>query len=63
MIDLLQDEMNRHPKDIMEDGLVNMVHTTGIFKHKVWWCQCPGASEKTVQFFQMQLFPASHLRP
>ena len=62
-IDLLQDGMDRHSKDIMEDGPVNMVHTTGIFKHKVRWCQCPGAPDKTVQLFQMRLFPASHVRP
>jgi hypothetical protein len=62
-IELFQDCVDGKPKDIVEDGLVNMVHTTGVFKHKVRWCQCQEAPEKTVQLFQMQLFPASHLRP
>ena len=61
--DLFQDGLDGKPKDIMEDGVVHMVHTTGVFKHKVRWCRCPGAPEKAVQLFQMRLFPASHLRP
>ncbi|KAF8463729.1 hypothetical protein DFH94DRAFT_796350 [Russula ochroleuca] len=43
--------------------MVNTVHTTGVFKHKVRWCQCQSAPKKTVQLFQPQLFPASHLQP
>ena len=65
-VDLLQDGTDQEPKVIVEEGsvnVVNIVHTTGVFKHKVQWCQCPGAKKKTVQLFQMQLFPASHLQP
>jgi hypothetical protein len=62
-VDLLHDTIGGKPKDILEDGMVNIVHTTGVFKHKVRWCQCPNASDKAVQLFQMQLFPASHVRP
>jgi hypothetical protein len=42
-MELFQDCVDGKPKDIVEDGLVNMVHTTGVFKHKVRWCQCQEA--------------------
>ena len=62
-VDLLQDGMDEKAKNTLENGVVNIVHTTGVFKHKVRWCQCPSAPDKTVQLFQMRLFPASHIRP
>jgi hypothetical protein len=62
-VDLLQDNVDGKPRDVLEDGKINIVHTTGVFKHKVRWCQCPNAPDKTVQLFQMRLFPASHFRP
>jgi hypothetical protein len=62
-VDLFQDGMAGQTKDVLEDGMVNTVHTTGVFKHKVRWCQCQSAPKKTVQLFQLQLFPASHLQP
>src|ERR1019366_3342241 len=62
-VDLFQDSMGGRTKDVLEDGIINIVHTTGVFKHKVRWCQCPSAPDKTVQLFHMQLFPASHMRP
>ena len=62
-IDLLQDQMDGKMNNVMDDTIVNIVHTTGVFKHKVRWCRFKNAPEKTVQLFQMQLFPASHLRP
>ena len=62
-IDLLQDSTDGKVNSVIDDSVVNIVHTTGVFKHKVRWCQCKNAPEKTVQLFQMQLFPASHLRP
>lgn len=55
-VDLLQDGMGGGTKDVLVDGVVNIVHTTGVFKHKVQWCQCQSAPDKAVQ-----LFPASHL--
>jgi hypothetical protein len=62
-IDLFQDSGDGKVNSVIDDSVVNIVHTTGVFKHKVRWCQCKDAPEKTVQLFQMQLFPASHLRP
>jgi hypothetical protein len=62
-VNLLQDSLDRNAIDVLEDGSVNIVHTTGVFKHKVRWCQCPSAPDKATQLFQMKLFPASHLRP
>ena len=34
-VDLLQDGIEEQTKNILKDGLVNIVHTTGVFKHKV----------------------------
>jgi hypothetical protein len=62
-VDLLQDGIEEQTKNVLEDGLVNIVHTTGVFKHKVRWCQCQSAPDKTVQLFELRLFPASHLKP
>lgn len=41
-----QDILGSNQKDVVEDNVVNIVHTTGIFKHKVRWCQCPNAPHK-----------------
>ena len=58
-----QDISGSNRKGFPKDGVVNVVHTTGVFKHKVRWCQCRNAPHKVVQLFQMRLFPASHLQP
>jgi hypothetical protein len=42
---------------------INIVHTTGVFKHRVRWCQCQAAPDRPVQLFQLGLFPASLQRP
>jgi hypothetical protein len=60
IVDIFQDSAG--PK-IFEDATINIVHTTGVFVHKVCWCQCLSAPEKAVQLFQMRLFLASHVRP
>lgn len=64
-VDILQDNISasRNQKDHVKDSVVNIVHTTGVYKHSVRWCLCPRTPEKAVQLFQMKLFPASHLRP
>ncbi|KAH9983732.1 hypothetical protein BJV77DRAFT_966605 [Russula vinacea] len=62
-VDLLQDGIEEQTKNVLEDGLVNIVHTTGVFKHKVRWCQCQSAPDKTVQLFELRLFPASDRQP
>jgi hypothetical protein len=59
-VDFIEDGPSGKTK---KDVTISMVHTTGVFKHKVRWCQCPNASEKIIQLFQMGLFPASHIRP
>lgn len=58
-----QDISGSNRKGFPKDGVVNVVHTTGVFKHKVRWCRCRNAPHKVVQLFQMRLFPASHLQP
>ena len=62
-VDPSKDALGPKPQDIVGDGAINIVHTTGVFKHKVRWCRCRNAPEKIVQLFQMSLFSASHLRP
>ena len=62
-VDVLQESIDGNTKGILDDRVFNIVHTTGVFKHKVRWCRCQDAPDKTVQLFQMRLFPASHLRP
>jgi CxC2 like cysteine cluster associated with KDZ transposases len=53
------------PRDISKNVTVtvNIVHTTGVFKHKIRWCHCQSAAKKPVQLFQMRLFSASYSRP
>ncbi|KIJ58337.1 hypothetical protein HYDPIDRAFT_102895, partial [Hydnomerulius pinastri MD-312] len=43
---------------------LTIVHATGIFVHKISWCQCSNASErKHLQLLRACLFPASVTRP
>ena len=44
-------------------GEIVVVHTTGVFNHRVQWCKCPNAPDKATQLFQLQLFPASLQNP
>ena len=41
-----------------------IVHSSGVFKHKIWWCQCPGLDcDWHIQLLKAGLFPASIMRP
>jgi hypothetical protein len=62
-VDLLHDETLDSNMGGLQDGVVDVVHTTGVFRNRIRWCQCEGEPAKDVQLFQMQLFPASHHRP
>lgn len=62
-VDLLHANLEQITTDSYEGRVVDIVHTTGIFRNYVKWCACQGAAEKDVQLFQTQLFPASHQRP
>jgi CxC2 like cysteine cluster associated with KDZ transposases len=62
-VGLLDDEIHAHTGETLGEGVVDIVHTVGVFRHNVRWCGCQGSPEKGVQLFQMQLFPASHQRP
>ena len=62
-VDLLRGDEDRTKSRPSADGVVDIVHTTGIFWHNVRWCCCLGAPDKPVQLFQMHLFPASLERP
>jgi hypothetical protein len=35
-----QDISGSNPTGIAKNVVVNVVHTTGVFKHKVRWCRC-----------------------
>jgi len=62
-IDFLQDHTHNINQELLQEGVVDIVHTTGVFRHNIRWCQCEDAPSKDIQLFQMQLFPASHQRP
>jgi hypothetical protein len=40
-----------------------MVHTTGVFQHRVRWCTCIGCPDRHIQLLQMRLFASSIKRP
>jgi CxC2 like cysteine cluster associated with KDZ transposases len=47
-------------------GLSNLVivHSTGVYSHRVSWCQCPGADkDRHLHLLKARLFPASITRP
>lgn len=48
--------------DLHEDVLV-IVHTTGVFQHRVRWCTCPGCPPRHMQLLKMRLFSCSKIRP
>ena len=60
---LFQSALGGKCDDILEYGVLNIVHTTGVFQHRVRWCQCQDAPERAVQLFRMRLFSSSHIRP
>jgi CxC2 like cysteine cluster associated with KDZ transposases len=62
-INLLNEEIQEQSWKTLEEGVVDIVHTTGVFRNNVRWCTCQDASDKATQLFQMELFPASHHRP
>ncbi|KII83158.1 hypothetical protein PLICRDRAFT_119732, partial [Plicaturopsis crispa FD-325 SS-3] len=46
-----------------KSGVMTVGHTTGVFQHRVRWCECVGAADHHLQLFRMPLFSASILRP
>jgi CxC2 like cysteine cluster associated with KDZ transposases len=62
-VDLMDDVIHTQSGETVREGVVDIVHTVGVFRHNVRWCGCHGSPEKAVQLFQTQLFPASHQRP
>ena len=46
-----------------EDVVVVIIHSTGIFRHKVCWCSCTGPRDHHLQLLRYRLFPASLTRP
>jgi hypothetical protein len=56
------DEEVESLENLSEDLLV-LVHTTGIFRHRVRWCTCPGSPERHIQLLRMRLFSCSLKRP
>lgn len=47
---------------VLESTLV-IVHTTGVFQHRVRWCTCSGCPKRHLQLLQTSLYPASMRRP
>ena len=48
--------------EVTEDVLI-IVHTTGVFQHRIHWCTCIGCPGRHMQLFQMCLFYCSSRRP
>ena len=48
--------------EVTEDVLI-IVHTTGVFQHRIRWCTCIGCPGRHMQLFQMRLFSCSSRRP
>jgi hypothetical protein len=40
-----------------------VVSSTGIFRRRIRWCQCPGATDAHIQLLRLNLFSASISRP
>jgi hypothetical protein len=40
-----------------------VVTSTGAFRHRIRWCQCPGAADPHIQLLRLQLFSATIKRP
>lgn len=45
------------------ESLLVVVHTTGVFQHRVRWCTCSGCPKRHFQLLQTGLYPASMRRP
>jgi hypothetical protein len=59
---LFPDNSKEKVNDITEEE-VDVLDTNGVFRHRIRWCQCPGAQNKPRQLFQMGIFAASLRRP
>lgn len=44
-------------------SILTITDTNGVFKHRVAWCQCPGAPGALLQLFRDQMFPVTHHTP
>jgi hypothetical protein len=40
-----------------------IVHSSGVFRHYVCWCSCPGSAPKHIQLFREALFSSSVISP
>jgi hypothetical protein len=61
--DALEADVQQVNLENLGEGMVDIVHTTGVFRNNVRWCGCPNAPDKPVQLFQAHLFSASYRRP
>lgn len=44
-------------------GELEIVDTSGVYKHNVQWCKCVGAAKPYLQLIHAGFYPASMLRP
>jgi hypothetical protein len=47
----------------LEEDFITVVHTTGVYKRCVHWCQCDEAAPHHIQLLRMKLYPASVKMP
>lgn len=51
-VDLMDDVIHTQSGETVREGVVDIMHTVGVFRHNVHWCGCHESSEKAVQLFQ-----------
>jgi CxC2 like cysteine cluster associated with KDZ transposases len=49
--------------DTTSTTVMTLVHTTGVFTHRISWCCCPSSTRQDRQLIQTSLFPSSFTRP
>lgn len=49
--------------ETVAESVLVVVHTTGVFQHRVRWCTCSGCPKRHFQLLRTCLYPASIRRP
>jgi len=57
-----EEDVNWEDCDV-QDVVMTIVHTNGVYKRRIQWCKCPNAAIHYVQLLRMRLYPATVQRP
>ena len=58
-----EDEDCEDDDTVLDEDVMVMIHTTGVFRHVVHWCKCVGPHEQHIELLQLCLFPATITHP